>query len=401
MIEYGACDDLFPHDDLVRALDLGLVVRRSHPELPLSIYTYTRTCVFERRWTPVTLRCRGLILEDTTGRVVGPALPKFFGHTEHELGKAYAPSLPDDGFEVFDKEDGSLGLVFHYAGRWRAASKGTFTSRQAGWAQAWLDERAGETLDPEVGYVTEIIHPDNRIVVDNGAEHTLVLLAVVGRDGVEQPLAAHADTWIRMGGRVVRSWPAASLAEVVRAARDNRRLDGVPVDGMAAEGWVLRHASGLRVKVKLADYVRLHRILTGVSERDIWRYLGMQRFADRDPGPVAYALSCATSEVTEQTVPFDALLDLVPDEFDAWVRSVANRLTREAEAVETATRTAFTAAAHLLDDRAAFARAAASHQDVRVRAGMFQLRDGRPVDLPIWRSLKPGPTPPFRPDEDG
>ncbi|WP_406295237.1 hypothetical protein OG948_08880 [Embleya sp. NBC_00888] len=84
------------------------------------------------------------------------------------------------------------------------------------------------------------------------------------------------------------------------------------------------------------------------------------------------------------------------------VRAVAGRLTAEAEAeaVEAATREAFAGAAHLLDDRAGFARMAASHPDVRVTAGMFQLRDGRAVDLPIRRSVKPGPAPAFRLEEE-
>ncbi|OPC77208.1 hypothetical protein B4N89_42450 [Embleya scabrispora] len=400
MSEPTTVSALFHPDDLAGAVERGLVARRRHPQLPLSIYTYTRTCVFERRWTPVTLRCRGLVVEDGTDRIVGPCLPKFFGLAEHDLGAAYAPALPDGGFEAFDKEDGSLGQVFHYAGRWRAASKGAFVSRQAGWAQDWLDERDTDALDPVLGYVTEIIHPDNRIVVDNGSERTLVLLAVLGPDGTEQPLAAHADDWIALGGRVVRSRPVASLAELARAAAENRLPDGTAITGTTAEGWVLRHTSGRRVKLKFTDYVRLHRILTGVTERDIWRYLGMQRFAGRDPRHVAHALSCSEAEVTAQTAPFDALLDLVPDEFDAWVRAVADRLMDEAAAIEAATRAAFADASHLLADRAAFAHAASAHPDARIGAGMFQLRDGRPIDLPIWRTVKPDPTDAFRLDDE-
>ncbi|MYV99871.1 RNA ligase [Streptomyces sp. SID3343] len=394
-------DDLFRPDDLRAALAEGWVGRKAHPELPLSLYSYTRRCVFDNAWTPVTTRCRGLVVEDATGRIVAHCLPKFFNHGEHGRGNAYAPPLPDGAFEILDKEDGSLGLVFHYADHWRVASKGAFESQQAVWAQEWLDERDTRALDPALTYVTEIIHPDNRIVVDNGGERTLVLLAVFGPGGTERPLAAHADAWAAVGGRVVGSWPAVPIADVLRAAANDRALDGTATTGSAGEGWVLRYASGLRVKVKLTDYVRLHRIMTGVTERDIWRYLGMQRFAGRDPRLVAYALTCSEREVAEQTAPFDALLDLVPDEFDTWVRAVAAGLTERARELDDATRAAFTRVAHLGEDGAAFAKAAQSVGDRQITAGLFLLRDGRPIDLPIWRAVKPETAARFAEDDHG
>ncbi|WP_406288115.1 hypothetical protein [Embleya sp. NBC_00896] len=78
MTEPGALAALFRPDELAAALTEGLVARRRHPELPLSIYTYTRRCAFENLWTPVTTRCRGLIVDDATGRIVAHCLPKFF-----------------------------------------------------------------------------------------------------------------------------------------------------------------------------------------------------------------------------------------------------------------------------------------------------------------------------------
>ncbi|MCP3822643.1 hypothetical protein NLX86_32540 [Streptomyces sp. A3M-1-3] len=36
--------ELLPPQELAAALDAGHVTRKPHPELPLSIYTYTRTC---------------------------------------------------------------------------------------------------------------------------------------------------------------------------------------------------------------------------------------------------------------------------------------------------------------------------------------------------------------------
>ncbi len=132
-------------------------------------------------------RCRGLVADDTTGRIVGLPLPKFFNLAEHATGSPYAPPLPDEPFEVYDKVDGSLAVVFHYAGRWHAASKGSFTSSQAVWAQRRLDAADTTGLAPGTTYLAEMLYPANRIVVNYGERRDLVLLAVFGPDGTEVP----------------------------------------------------------------------------------------------------------------------------------------------------------------------------------------------------------------------
>src|SRR4051812_1055561 len=287
-------DELFPPADLKAEIEGGYVTRKQHPELPLSIYTYGRTCQYENHWTPVTTRCRGLIADDIDGRIVAHCLPKFFNHSQHGVGYDFAPPLPDEPFEVYDKVDGSLGIVFHYDGAWRVASKGSFISEQAKWAQAWLDA-AGPNglLEPGCTYLAEIVYPENRIVVNLGDERTLVLLAVYDADGRERPVGSYADAWKALGGRVVRSWRALPLPELARMAEENRKLDGTAATGTDAEGWVVRFVDGTRVKLKYAEYARLHSILTGTNARDVWRYLGAQKFGFTPPKALGQALGCS------------------------------------------------------------------------------------------------------------
>ncbi|WRZ89565.1 T4 RnlA family RNA ligase [Streptomyces sp. NBC_01007] len=395
--------DLFGVRELETAITAGHVTRKAHPSLPISILTYTRTCQYERAWTAVTLRCRGLVAEDGTGEIVAWPFPKFFNVPEHSLGHDHARALPDEPFEVYDKIDGSLGIVFHYDRRWRVASKGSFTSEQARWAQRRLDERSTGGLVPGGTYLAEIVYPGNRIVVDYGDRHDLVLLGAYDADGRERPLGSVAHEWAGIG-TVVRRWPAPPLAELLRLAAADTRPDGRPTTGLAEEGYVVRYASGLRAKAKLAEYVRLHEILTGVSERDIWRRLGLQRYAGRPPKLVAKALGCPVAEVTALAAdgkgPLDALLERVPDEFDQWVRGVAARLERE-HAARTARATAeYAAIAHLGADRAEFARAARRIGDSSVRACMFLILDGRPTGLHLWHAVKPEGAAPFVADDE-
>lgn len=396
-------DDLFDLTDLDAAIEAGHVSRKRHPELPLSIYTYTRAAQYEQAWTPVTMRCRGLIAHDFTGDIVAHCLPKFFNYGEHDQGRAYAPPLPDEPFRVYDKVDGSLGIVFHYGGKWRAASKGSFASEQALWAQAWLDDHNAAWLVPGFTYLAEIVYPENRIVCDYGQRRDLILLAVYDTEGREAQLAWAAPDWEPVGS-VVRTWPFMLLPELLKAMEGGTHPDGQGVSGTEAEGFVLRYASGLRVKVKYAEYVRLHKILTGINERDIWRCLGAQLFAGRPVKELARALTCSPSEaasMAEGGRPLDALLEHVPDEFDQWARGVAARVRTEAAATSATIESAYALIKHHGADRGQFARAAQQIPDGAIRAAMFLRLDGRPIDLHVWRAIKPEASDPFKKEDDG
>ncbi|MFD5551690.1 RNA ligase [Streptomyces goshikiensis] len=393
--------DLLPPQDLAAAIDAGHVTRKAHPELPLSIYTYTRTAQYEQVWNQVTTRCRGLVADDTTGAVVALPLPKFFNVGEHESGRPYAPPLPqDEPFEVYEKVDGSLAVAFHYAGHWRVASKGSFISAQATWAQRRLDAKDTSGLAPGVTYLAEILYPENRIVVDYGDRRDLVLLAAFDRDGTEVPLAEAAAHWQPIGS-VVTVWPAMPLAELIALTESSTLPGGRAATGTDAEGFVLRFASGVRAKAKISEYVRLHKVLTRVTERDIWRGHGIQRFAGLPAKQLAQHLGCTAADIEAWgDKPLDALLDQVPDEFDAWVRQVIARLEAEAALRERAVDEAFRNLAHLAGDRGAFARAAKALPDGRLRAAMFLRLDGRSTELAVWRDVRPEASDPYTTDEE-
>ncbi|MFE6104862.1 RNA ligase [Streptomyces laurentii] len=396
-------DALLPPQELAAAVTAGHVIRKTHPTLPLSLYTYSRTCQYEGVWNRVTTRCRGLVADDRTGRIVALPLPKFFNVSEHALGRPYAPALPDEPFEVYEKVDGSLGVVFHYEGRWLAATRGSFVSTQAAWAQHRLDAADTTALVPGVTYLAEILHPANRIVVDYGERRDLVLLAAFGADGAEVPLAEAARGWQPVGSVVTVHLPL-PLDELLKLTESSTLPDGRPATGTDAEGFVLRFGSGLRAKAKIAEYVRLHRILTGVTARDIWRGHGIQRFAGTEARTLAQGLGLAPAELDGIRArggrPLDDLLEQVPDEFDAWVRSVIDGLETEFTAREHAIDEAYATVVHLAGDRAAFARAAAALPDRRLRAALFLRLDGRRTDLAVWRELRPEVADAFTTDEE-
>jgi len=83
----------------------GWVERNDHPSLPISIYNYSRKTQYEGKWDDITLKTRGLVL-DNEGNVVAKAFDKFFNYEELVGNKWVESKIPNEPFEVFEKMDG-------------------------------------------------------------------------------------------------------------------------------------------------------------------------------------------------------------------------------------------------------------------------------------------------------
>ncbi len=129
----------------------GLVDKCQHKELPIAIYKYSRNCQFEWIWDEVTMNMRGTVL-DGEGNLIARTFPKFFNIDESNI-----PNLP---FEVFEKLDGSLGILFFYAGEWHLATQGSFYSDQAIYGKEILDRNNlyVDVLSKDFTYLFEIIY---------------------------------------------------------------------------------------------------------------------------------------------------------------------------------------------------------------------------------------------------
>src|SRR3954449_120205 len=267
----------------------GYIRTQTHPSLPLLIHNYTEKAQYENVWNAATLACRGLVVS-RDGRVLARPFAKFFNH-----GQPGAPELDLDGpVAVTDKADGSLGVLFPTPGGWAVATRGSFDSEQARHAtKVWCSRYAG-AFQPPAGLTLlfEIIYPGNRIVLDYGDLDDLVLLGAV-----------EIATGRSLGPGAVAGWPGpkvesfayATLAEALAAPpRDNR------------EGLVVHFTGpGSRLKIKYSEYVRLHRIVTGLNARVVWEAMGNGQL--------------------------DELLEPLPDEFHAWASDVAAGLTAQAD----------------------------------------------------------------------
>jgi T4 RnlA family RNA ligase len=318
----------------------GYVNVNKHPNAELYIYNYTAKTQYDWLWNDETRACRGLITDENQ-RIISRPFPKFFNLAEEEV------ELPNEPFEVFEKMDGSLGVLYTVDGQNYIASRGSFASEQAQVATSILQGKyADVTFDADLTYLFEIIYPANRIVVDYGSTEDLVLIGMIETStGKELPLQD-------IGLPVVKRYDGfAALDQLKGSEEDNR------------EGYVVKFAGGYRVKVKFEEYCRLHRIVTQVSSRHIW-------------------------ELLKDEAPLDPILDTVPDEFYDWVRSIEKALKDGFASMEEACIADF----EEYPTRKEAAEQFLKHEHSSILFAMLDERDYRPM---IWRKLRPEHERPF------
>ncbi len=343
-----------------------VISRREHPDAPLHLYDYTPKAQYERIWTPETIACRGLIVHND-GRVWARPFGKFFNAAEHSAESLLPPLPLHEPFEVFDKLDGSLGIAYRNPTTYEVciSTRGSFSSDQALHATELVRTRYAHldtSVAPDETWLFEIIYPTNRIVVNYGDLDDLVLLAIIDTaSGRDLPLADR-DRW--NGPVVTRHQSIGEWADVAAATSTETHGDD-------AEGYVVLFASGIRTKVKFEDYLRLHRLVTGVSSVTIWEHL-----------------------MTGQ--PFDELLDRVPDEFYGWVKRTAADLRSQYQVIEEECRQTMASDEVRRDDRKATAW---FFFDKPHRAVLFRMYDDKRYEELIWKAIRPPFGRPFREDE--
>lgn len=230
----------------------GLVSEKSDGDLRL--YCYTQRAVYERAWDTFVEMARGLVIDISSMKVIATPFPKFFNYGERTI------SLPDEPFEVFEKLDGSLGVVYHDGVRWRVNTKGAFASEQAKRAERILETKNLDCLSPGDTYLFEIVYPENRIVVKYAFED-LVLLAAYAADGREYTRLECANTASVLGSQIAKVYDLDTIEKALET------VNGFSSD---KEGFVVRFRSGLRIKIKGEQYLSVHRLLSNVTPLGIW-----------------------------------------------------------------------------------------------------------------------------------
>ena len=364
-------------DILEAYVEDGWLMKQSHPTLPLSIYNYTQATQYAAKWDEVTLSCRGVITDDETGEVIIKPFSKFFNYEEvpNEV-----PWESSEYVYVQDKMDGSLGILFNYKNQWIMATRGSFMSEQAIRGLEILKEKyILDTFEPSVAYICEIIYPENRIVVDYGSKKKIVFLGVVlnrswnwNIGGDDELHWTTACAYFKMSG--IKKSDIVKTEQVFNGLGPDmyNLLKSKNTDN--SEGFVLRfHPSNTRVKIKFADYVKLHRVLTNCSSYDIWENL---KEFDKLP---------------------EEMLQDVPDEFYDWVHGVEWKLRKSFNHIEHLHMAHLSSIIRYGLDRKEFALRVQELDDANhgLIFAMYNNKQDKVKQL-IWKMIKPEYEKPFK-----
>jgi hypothetical protein len=325
--------------DLDELIAQGYVTKRKHPEEDLFILNYTPKTQYERVWNDITEQCRGLIV-DPSMTIRSRCFRKFFNYDEvlPQVNKRISEGVK---FDVFEKMDGSLGILYWIKDKPFIATRGSFESDQAIKATKILHERyQNAPLDKNLSYLFEIVYPENRICVDYKSLEDIIFLSAF-----ETVSGMEVDIDPRPFSRAEKKDFSIRFDEMKLLDHSNK------------EGFVVRFADGFRFKIKFDNYVRLHSLIFTLSSRSVWDALRHGQ---------------------------ELSLDGIPDELFGWVKTCKEGILAERDKVLREARSIFESAKEM--DRKSFA---AKVLDSGLSPVLFKMLDGKSYDEIVWKMVEP------------
>lgn len=334
--------DIVDLEDLEQEIAAGYINRRTHPEFPeLALVGYSDRAQFDNHWTPTVRACRGIIYRTDTLEVLARPFAKFFNYGQNvDEGTQYDLDAPIVG--AFNKWDGSLGIGYTRPdGRFAIATRGSFDSEQARHATARVASY-GKAI-PGITWLFEIIYPDNRIVLDYGDRDELVHLGCVEiASGMYLP---------------PMDWEGESYGDTLREV-----LAQPPRPN--AEGFVAWIDAHTAVKFKQDDYLALHRVISNLTVKEVWRQL--------------------------RAGTYQEFATALPDEFHDWAKRTANGLADRHLTVKAEVDALLDVVLDLADaDRKSQALFLKKNGRPDLIGFVFSKLDGRDITDAVWRAVEP------------
>lgn len=249
-------------EEFIEMVKQGYITVNSHDNgAGYKIINYSKICQAEKVWNDTTEKCRGIIV-DSQNNIIARPFKKFYNFEEHEatsIAKYIDSNIP---FEVYEKLDGSLGILWWLGDTPFIATKGSFHSDQARHATQLLHTRyrdIWDRLDKNKTYLFEIIYPEDLHVVTYKDVNDIFLIGVLDlNEDKEYDVEEYSDIF-----RTVKKYEGITSWMSLRE----------DIDGDNREGFVIKFADGFRLKLKYADYWTLHFLKAGFSEKNIFKAL--------------------------------------------------------------------------------------------------------------------------------
>lgn len=361
-------------------LHTGLVTEGVHKTLPLNIFAYGRKAVHENVWDAVTSKCRGIVVDRNTEEVIARPFEKF-----HNYGSTVVEGLTPESNSIFgtqpvvwEKMDGFMVTAFFYAGEWHAASKTSFHSIHAKWATAELRRKMpnpplpGSTVKT---FMFEGLHPDLRIVVNYDTPAELVLLTVIdnetGTEHSPDELRAISDVLdFNVPDQILRTWQ--DVADQTGTVNNSYDEEGYVLT------WYRPGTTPFRLKMKYIDYLRLHRMVTGVSPKRIWEVLALEQTFE-----LQEYLNNSTPWFSEFVKKW---MRVMTNEYQALLHEANNAYDAAKETVRV--KVGQTPYANMGEERKSWAAEFTRPENEKVSSICFAMLDNKDVRPVIWKKVK-------------
>jgi RNA ligase len=312
------------------------------------------------------------LIFDLDGNIVARGFRKFWNYFDLRHPETLPENFPVEPPTITRKMDGSLGVLYLFDSKWYVSTRGSFMSEQAVWASKWLAKNCLNAWPTGYTPLTEIVYPENQIVVKYDFSG-LVLLALVNIEtGEEMDYSGLCTCGLINGIHVVESFDKPLS---VCVAEDDPNEEGY------VAAWPRPGTTPLRVKIKYATYVTLHRLLTQTNAVTVW-------------------------EMLRDGLDLTTLTQDVPTEFKGWIAGLEARFVGEFHSIETEAWKIYNAYAGEKDaadpaKKKAFALYATA-QKPSVTPILFAMLCGKQYAPIIWKQIRPrGDERPFKADIDG
>jgi tRNA splicing ligase len=207
------------------------------------------------------------VIDFNTKKLLAKPFRKFFN-----LGESHAPSIQTlekrGNFVVTEKLDGSMGISFYdeTTDAFYVTTKGDIDSEQGAWATPQLPKSVQDKkLLQSHTLMWEIITPKYQIVIPyekKGYEEGLYLIGVRERQSEKLFEPAEVQAFAKEYGlRTFKTYSFPSLEAIVENAKTLPFME---------EGYVIRFLGDeTMVKVKSAEYLRVHRFLSNLTDKNL------------------------------------------------------------------------------------------------------------------------------------
>ena len=225
--------------------------------------------------------CRGRIIDTDTMKIVSHPFDKFFNLNEKpDTDEKLVKSNINKAKYIYatEKMDGSTIIVSLYKGKPLITTNGSFENDQTKWAEEMFKKQYSKFLPnmkSDHTYIFEIIHPENKIVLDYGDTKALYMLSI--RDLKTDkllPLENIHATADEFGFPYPEVYDFNDLDTMINLAHSMK--------GANKEGWVIRIGTDdgeSMVKLKLDEYFAMHKAFGKITP--LWVYKHMMN-ADLD-----------------------------------------------------------------------------------------------------------------------